>query len=303
MARTHPRAASRPPEYYRAFAGRKLREDNWSSRSLRARCAGQRDVLHARGMADAALDAAWPGGADNPGPETLRNVGGWVKCYALYLAMLRESAAKDRTGASQSLLHETIAAAQRDKPAPVHCADGAVRYVYPKGDVALEVLDEIDGVVQAATRAVQRLGGAAPPGTRAVLRSLAVRVWLAIVTHEGADLPFTPATEATYEPPDWTLAYAPQDLLAFVDAFRGVNAARLAVMGAAFPKQPGAEGLSFATFTGTFAGSKGLDPLDVAHRWSRARVVAVALSEALTSDAARKQADAEAAQRQAAGGR
>lgn len=282
MSRTARQAARRAD--FGAIAARGGPGD-WSAAGLRARCAGLRLVLPGRGVAEAALDAWWPGGDDNP-----RGGGAWVRCFARYSALAAEAGrgggagsgggAAGRTTADQAL-RTALAAALSDRPEAVALSSGTTVYVHPKSYVALEYCTALDVAVRCLQAAADQLLAPVAAVHVPVLRALAVRGWVWVVTHNAAGLPFDPHAPDTPLPPAWTCDVAPSDLFALTVAYQRVNAERLRVLGEAFPRDGTPSALGFEGFLGTYAGAKHLDPLQVLHAWSAGRVTAVAVSEAI----------------------
>lgn len=292
--------ASGLPSNLLAIAGTGAAGD-WSPRGLRARCAALANALKAQGESESTLAAWWPGGAQNPGRDRQRpwaaDAGAWIQCFATYHRLVhartrhRDALAEGNADA----LNAAIAAAATDQPEEVTCSDGAVRRVYPKGQVAIDEIIDLDlamGDLLLRQQALRREGDPAWLGLTA-RRALATRVWCWIATHPGPEVPYTDDTPADAVP-TWPDALAPQDLYALVAAYRRVNGEREAIMAKAFPRSPDGmpSRLDFVGFGVAWAGSKNRDPDEVLRRWSRPRLVAVATAEAVQHDEARKRAEA-----------
>lgn len=277
---------------------------DWSPRGLRARCAGLRLQLTTRDVDETILAAWWPGGAENPGKDrprpTEKDRGPWTLCFATYHRLVHDQAhARSAATAGQSeALNRAIADAAADRPETLVLSDGAMWQVYPKSEYALQELrylgDAIDRLTRLDVASVER-GVPVPPDTTA-LRSLAVRVWCWIITHPGPGLPY-PEDARDPEPPAALGLLAPQDHYALVAANHRVNGAREAIMARAFPRRSAdfASRLDFVGFLTAYADAKHLDPFDVLRRWSRGRVVAAAVSAAITADEAQQRAERERA--------
>lgn len=297
--RPRARAGSTSGPSYRQHVA-PVRPGDWSAGALRARCATLRSALAARGVSEDALARVWPGGEEN----AERGTGAWVSAYAALRALhaTQRTATAAAPAQDAAALRRVVAQSLADRPEPVTLTDGTRRLVCPKSLVALWHLDALDAAIArlAACDTVEREAGLDVQAP--ALRSLAVRVWAWIVTHEGPGMPFAPSAENP-EPPAWTAALAPEDVLALVAAHRRVHALRLAMLGQAFPRRADAGSaesrLSFEGFVGTFAADKGHDPLEVMEQWSLGRVVATAVSEAESHAVAQARAEAEQAARAA----
>lgn len=300
-----PRRATRsavgalPGAQYRAWASHS-RPGDWSARGLRARCGAIADQLLARGdRTEEQIDALLPGGARHHEP----GAGKWHLAYALLYGELRlADAQRERNDGPEAdrALRQALADAAADVPEHVECGDGVRRGVYPKSWAALEELRSLDSAVGALTgvTAIASEAGLLPPEGAGVLHSLAVRAWLWAVTHPGPGLPWPESGDAP-EPPAALGDLSPQDLLAIRAAYLRVNGTREAILARAFPRTRAgaASRLSFEGFLVSFAGSKHRDPLEILRQWSRARVVATAVSEAIAHEEAKARAEEEAARR------
>lgn len=279
---------------WRRHLARPTREGDWSVAGLGARCAQLRDHLAARGWAtEAELAEAWPparGGVD-----------AWQHAYATYCRFMGRAEARERSAtpegaaARDRALRAALAAALSDRPAPVALSTGQTVHVYPKSYVALELCAALGVAVGALQRAADALLPLDAAAHVPVVRALGVQVWCWAVTHPAAELPFSPHADVGPDAvPAWTAAIAPSDLYALWVAYHEVNRERLQLLAEAFPGDGRPSRLSFEGFLGTFSGEPGRDPLDVLHRWSVTRVVAVAVSGAIAAEEAAAAADAAA---------
>ena len=266
-------------------------ETRWTEPYLVERIRALRGTLLSRGESATALAGYAPGGADNSSTDPF---GGLVAEYALLrgrLAFLDWRDAAESARATQAL-DDALANA----PQSVTCADGAVRAVHPKSYHALRWCDALDGAL-APLRA--RLEGADPAHLEALAlaplaESLAVRLWAWILTHPDPGLPFDEGAPA--DPPAWTTALTPEDLLALWRAHHEVNRTRLALLAGLFPAEAEEESrLSLGGFLGTVAQELGQRPSEVLRRWSVGEALAQAVVAAQAAREARARAERDAA--------
>ena len=304
--------------FYQQFLAEGRSGDWETATGLRARCAALALALLADGADAALLAAGWPGGAENPGRTTSRKLGPWVRCMGAFRqhfgAVRTGRAAQSSAAAAQ--LQEALAAALADKPVPVRCADGTLLHAYPKSYVALEFLDALDGGV-GVLQLVQGLEETTTAGEAVVvamgvpiLRSDLAKLWYWIATDPSGALPFRRedfAQDRVQVPAEVEASFAarlPSDLAALVVGSQAANRHRAEQLVAAFPRQKGAapSRLAFSTYLGAFIGAKNPDAWQVLHEWPLTRVLAITLSEALTADETRRQAEAEATAKQGGAG-
>src|SRR5690606_38827068 len=101
--------------------------------------------------------------------------------------------------------------------------------------------------------------------TAPLARSLAVRLWAWILAHPDPGLPFDEAKPA--EPPEWTAALTPEDLVALLKAHVEVHHARVRLVASLFTSDQDADSrLSLSGFLGTVAQELGQRPSDVLTR-------------------------------------
>jgi hypothetical protein len=269
----------------------------WTTPAIRERCRNLRRSLTARGWDAAELTAYWPGGTENPG----RARGAWIFCYANLVGMLR--VADSRVAADPVALDQAVAEALAATPRLVALASGETRTVYPKSYHALRWLDALDrSLIDAATLAAQAEAADVPEQVKLatlapLVESLAVRLWAWVLTAGGADgpagLPFDDDAAAP-DPPAWTRALTPMDLLQLAQAHIAVNATRLRTITDGFPSATrGATRLSLSGFLGTAAQELAVRPMELLRRWSLGEVFAQSVTAAQAAREARERAEAE----------
>ena len=244
----------------------------------------------------------WPGGAENP----YRGYDGFIWCFAQFTRLCgRDEEATKRQDSEhmEGMLAEAVAAAAAATPVAVDCSDGETRNVYPKSYVALELLEGLAAVVERtraiAARALVDMGDGVTDDVALqtllpVTRSRAVCVWAWVITTEGPGFPWDGDAEAV-EPPQWTAALAPEDLLALHHAHQTVNRSRLSIMAAAFPADPGERSrLGLGGMLASYAHEKGRPPREVMRLLSVGEAVAGAIASYETGEVARRNADARA---------
>lgn len=210
----------------------------WDEEGLRQRCSDLRaTLLQARLATEPELDAYAPGGRENREP----GIGGWIYCYASYVGMARrEETPEERTRREDA--EAAVLAALRDEPEPVELVQceqgGAPRtlHVYPKSFHALCHLTARDRELLKLSVAAHVLSDSGLEENAQWGRELfaeisyqnQVMVWA--VTAEGPGLPF-PDTEPRPDPPAWTAALDPGDVIRVLRAHQLVNGKRIGLIG------------------------------------------------------------------------
>jgi hypothetical protein len=287
---------------YRALAAEATPGD-WrvSVAALQRRVAAQRVALERQGVDAGELAEWWPGGEQNPGRATSAACLLRALAHYQFAAGQRDAARaqrSERATGGDVRLQRAVAASLTDRSEPVELSVG-VKRVHPKSFRTHEVLSELDQEIAALahadlTVAEAALAAGVDPDDAPLygLRADAVAVWCWIVTTPGAGLPYDEHAPIP-EPPAWTRSLTALDVLVLAQAFRRVDHETLQIMSAAFPRSAdaGVSRLSFEGFLGTYAGSKGLDPLEVTRTWAVRRVVAAAVSEHVTQAEAQARVD------------
>lgn len=271
-------------------------EAGWSVATITERCRGLHGTLHARKVPTPELDAMAPGGAQN---QTADPLGAAVVWYALLRARfeLEQHRAAEQTARAQA----DVAAALVAEPVTVRLqAADAPTAVYPKSYHALRFLDTLDHALRRVVTIAQEGEDVGVEAFAPLVESLTVQLWAWILTHDGPELPFDEQGDA--EPPAWTRALTPDDLLTLLAAHLEVNRARVARIAQLFPgdsrEATHESRLSLAGFLGTTAQELGHRPFDLLRRWSVGEAFAQAAVAAQSAREARAAAD-EAAQRKA----
>lgn len=275
-----------------AAPGRRRRFD---VAGLRAECRELRGLCAAKALAtEEELAAYWPGGAEND----LGGADAWIYAYSQLARFLGRRELLERTReTAREALEGAVRAAAAAQPEPVSLTIGA-RAVHPKSAYALEWLTALDRTVAAIAGLLVEASDAVREHPSVVLphaaRALAVRTWAWVLTHSGPGLPWDDES-SPIDPPDWTGALAPEDLLLLDRAHRHVNAERLRIMAAAFPaSEDGSESTSRLALGGFLAGyahEHGQQPSDIVRRWSLGEVFAASIA----ASEAHRQAEARAA--------
>lgn len=268
--------------------------------ALRERCATlEHDLVSKKLVVPEAVAAVMPGGVNNPSTTP----SAWMRAFEQLVRMHAVGSAPGATRrasekASDDEIEDVLAAALADEPAQVECVDGATHQVYPKSYHALRWLDHLDAqlkvrmtIARAIADTPHPLEEVRAPMLAPLVESLAVRLWLWILTAETPGLPFA-EDEADPSPPEWTKEVAPNDLLRFLNAHHEVNGRRLALLSAAFPAESTSGGrLSLAGFLGAVSSEKGLKTRDVMRQWSLGSVFAAAIANAESNKLAREAAE------------
>lgn len=269
-------------------------ETRWTEPLLEERCRALRGTLRARGESDADLDALAPGGARNQISDPF---GAKLRWYALLegrLAFVEWKQDEERRRAEHAL-----AAALSNEPEAVTLSDGQPVAVYPKSYHALAWCDALDRALADAAQKAATLADLEVATAVPLVTSLATRLWAWILTCREPGLPFDEG--APPEPPEWTLALTPEDLLALLRAHVQVNRERIALVSSLFPPdREAASRLSLSGFLGTVAQELGHRPSDVLRRWSLGEAFAQAVVSAQAAREARQRAEDEAASRRTA---
>lgn len=264
----------------------------WSTSDVARRCREMRDAVRRRHAAsEEEVESYWPGGANN---QEANRKGRWIFCYANLVRMMGRTETRDADPA----VDRAIAAALAHEPIGVACADGVTRAVHPKSYHALRWLDALDRSLLDIAPMIAALDDSVEAtkvlSLAPLAESLAVRLWAWIITTGGAEgaatLPFD--EEQSPEPPDWTKALTPGDILALARAHAEVNARRLRIISEAFPAEAsGGSRLTLSGFLGTAAQELGARPADVLRRWSLGEVFAQAVTAAEAAREARARAE------------
>jgi hypothetical protein len=229
--------------------------------------------------------AVWPGGAENAEGTGLD---GWIWCFAQMVRLMGRSDPARETQALDAALARQLAA----QPLLVPMSDGETRGVYPKSYHALRFLDTLDRETvlvldRAAEANVDDLDGSMVVMLAPLAESLAVRLWMWVLTHPEPGLPFDDAGEMP-DLPEWTKSVKASDVLALARAHAQVNHHDLQTIAAAFP-QTGSNStsrLTLAGFIGTSADSLGVRPFEVMRRWSLGELFAQRVTAAEAQRAA-----------------
>lgn len=271
-------------------------ETRWTEPLIRERCRALHNTLSARGEPDTALAAWAPGGAENTGDDALGQVIVWYSLLRARLTFLDWRAAEEE-GRGESAL----AAALTNAPEPIKLSDGVARAVYPKSYHALKWCDSLDRALQDVVAKAMDMDADLDVRALAPLNeSLSVRLWAWILTHPDPDVPFDEGQPA--EPPAWTRALSPDDLLVLLNAHLQVNRVRIARIAALFPPEREAESrLSLAGFLGTVAQELGKRPIELLRQWSVGEAFAQAVVAAQSAREAHQQAERDARAKRAGG--
>lgn len=269
-------------------------EVRWSEPLLEERCRILRASLRARGESDADLDALSPGGSRNQISDPFGAKLHWYALLQGRLAFVDWKEEDDRRRAEQAL-----AAALSNEPVALTLEHGLLVAVYPKSYHALAWCDALDRSLTDVTEKAVALEDAEVATFVPLVRSLAARLWVWILTCREPGLPFDEG--APPEPPAWTMQLTAEDLLAVLRAHVQVNRERIALVATLFPAdREAASRLSLSGFLGTIAQDLGHRPSDVLRRWSLGEAFAQAVVAAQSAREARKRAEDEAAARRTA---
>jgi len=267
----------------------------WSDRDIRRRCKQLREQLAVAAVDVVSPDelaAYWPGGAEN----AIGGRGAWLWCWAQYIRLCdRMRPAHAAIDADEA--ERARSDAQQDLAVAVTLDSGHVVSVHPLGYVALEFLTTLDRSVTGAAELAAAVALHRTPASEQALaleplyRSFAVQVWAWVLTAGTAELPFDPLLEQP-DPPAWTHAMTPADLLKLFTAHRQVNAQRNLLVASLFPQDTQASvRLSLAGFIGAYAHEKGKDAATYMRRFSIGKLFAQAVSAAQQHEAARQAAE------------
>ncbi|MBK6455370.1 MAG: hypothetical protein IPF87_04745 [Gemmatimonadetes bacterium] len=268
----------------------------WSFRDLKARCRRLRDQLSIAAtdvITPEELAAYWPGGGEN----AQEGIGAWIFCYAQMVRLadrMREPTPAQRQGTLyRSEVALTDATLDRAETVPLEA--GEIVAVHPLSYEALELCATLNQVILFATEVAGQFAhqeSAASEELRAfqpLVRSTAVRLWAWVIT-AGPALPF-PVSADWPEPPEWTAAITPLDLLALAGAHRRVNSERTALVAQLMPDDhTTSQRLSLSAFVGAYAHEHGGDAAAYMRRFALGKLFAQAVSAARSIEASRKKA-------------
>lgn len=254
---------------------------------LEARCQLLEQSVRASGHIPAAeIDAVRPGGGQNP--DTSAH--GWLHFLCNLHRMHERGPAVVSTGgtlrwnpAAMEAVREALAA----EPVHLRLASGVEVAVHPKSEYALNRLVVIDRTLQFVVE--RRIAMEDEEPTPVVLQALRTAVDLqhrlesefaAIVCAPGADVPATPDANVWDLPlPPWTHTLEAVDLIAIRRAHLAVNLGRIHEITERSKQYANGAGSSLpvAAFLGVMASELGVQPRDLARRWSLGEVFAQAL--------------------------
>lgn len=270
---------------------------------LRASCDTLLRAVIAEGGVREEAEAHAPSGPENPDA----GVHGWLRynqqLHRLHAVLVGHGSGQGEPSKSRNHeLEGALAAGLAEEPVAVACDDGVVRFVHPKSYHALAWLDSLDrqylanaqaaaGVADLETVEDYRVHALAP-----LVSSLAVRLWLWILTSKGAGLPFD-ETAVHAKPPKWTETVTPEDLVKVFQAHLQVHQARLSIIARAFPSDTKAQSrLPLAGFIGTLAHESGQDARLLMRFHSLGKLFATSVTAAEGVREARRRADTAGAQ-------
>lgn len=267
----------------------------WTIEAIEGKCRVLRNTLQARRVSDPELDALAPGGAEN---QTTDPLGATVVWYAHLRARFAVEQLKEADADARAQADVGAALAGDGVPVRLSPVD-APSSVFPKSYHALRFCDALDHALRRVVATAQTLEELEVQALAPLTESLTVRLWAWILTHPGPALPFEDDTHA--EPPAWTHALTPDDLLALLAAHMEANGARIARIARLFPSGEAATEtrLTLAGFLGTVAQELGHRPFDVLRHWSVGEAFAQAAVTAQAAREAKERADADAAARKA----
>lgn len=272
-------------------------ETAWTPATIEERCRVLRHTLLARGEPQVRLDRYAPGGEENALTDAL---GAAIRQYMLLAARVQLLDWQEED--EQRRADRALTASLANTPAPLRLSADAMAAlavagvgapaVHPKSFHALSWCEALDGALRDVTMKAAALEDAEVAAMEPLLRSLAVRVWLWILLHPGASVPFDESENA--EPPEWTMAFTPDDILVVLRAHDAVHRERLQLIAAMFPRsEASAESrLTLSGFLGgPFAQEVNEKPSNVLHRWTLGEAFGQAVTAAESARAAREKAE------------
>lgn len=259
----------------------------WSVADLRRRCLTLREQLEVAAadvVSPAEVAAYWPDGKENPLTQAHSRKGQWIYCYA---SLVRLCDRLRTVPVDQGDAERARRDAQTDTPVPVVLSTGTTVYVYPKSYVALEFCQTLDRAILRVVALTSEAAGAEDEGSERVLalaplvRATAVLLWVWVITHPPAELPFPLYGSEDLSPPDWTHQLTGEDLLALWQAHRTVNGRRNALIASLMPDDVQAKTrLSLESFLGAYAHEHGADVAHLMERIALGKLFAQAVSAA-----------------------
>lgn len=270
---------------------------------LEARCAVLEHSVRNMATATAdAINAARPGGAENPD----RSAMGWL----YFFGALKTWQALGPTHQSKSALRwdgaamEDMRKALHAEPIFLTLESGRKVSVHPKGDYALSryVLDSI-ARNWAMERRVALLALDADEVTADSMDLLAKATELearvraeiiAILTHPGAGVPWTDDTIWDHAIPQWTRdEVTTLDSIAIERAHLEVNLFRINSVAERTKQfvEHGNDAMPLAAFLGTMSSDLGIQPAEIARRWSLGEVFASSLARFEATERAKAKAE------------
>jgi hypothetical protein len=247
-----------------------MADQSLSLEELRQGCQLLERALVETGEATTAeLDGARPGSTDYPA----LTADGWLRYYG-FLWAKRGAATPLSSPTGEAALAETMMAALAETPEDVVLESGETLAIYPKSPHAFWWLESLDAQLREVARAVTAAAADETPDGDKILaiaplmKSLALRLFVWILSHPGPELPFDDAGPAP-EPPDQFKRLGYSDIFAIFQAHNRVNKTRAEILALAFPSDEKTSArLPFAGFIAAVAAENGIQARVMLRRWS-----------------------------------
>jgi hypothetical protein len=247
---------------------------------IREKCRALVDYLRQAGTSAEALAVMEPGGPENPdsGPD------GYLRWYGLLSqAFARDQSRldyhKETDGKAEADAAAVAALAARPEIVTlVSPGERRTLEVHPKGLEALSAIRARDELLHGLTKLRGRIAKSAEASDvllvekvdRELADQLRLLVWA--VTHEGPKLPY--GISDSPDPPEWTGALDPWDILQVVNAHQRVNGKRLQALARLTAPGEGKDSApSWSVFAGSVAMELGIQPSVLLRDWSLAEVL------------------------------
>jgi hypothetical protein len=211
----------------------------------------------------------------------------WLRYYNwLGIMTGRRTPDPDRSPAAADEAKRALSEASANVPREVRLSSGQVVAVYPKSLFALEWLESLDHAYLSTVKACAEASALAVPADRTVAMlgplelGLARRLWAWVLTHPEPGLPFADIGPKP-EPPAWTAALQPEDVLALFEAHRHVHHTTLSIISTMFPREPDAASrLPLHGFLAAEARDRGARSGDLLRNWALGEIFATSVSAA-----------------------
>lgn len=256
----------------------------FTEKELRKRCAQLQTLLSHPTTPIATpeeIAGVWPKGQANH----YTGIDAWIWCWGQLTGFARRSEKRERADAHTDAITAAMSAASAGHAETITLANGQLLSVHPKGLHAgawIEGLAHFHANAQLAIASDLIAAGVDDAqGAQLMLalsKSKAVMMYLWIITHPGAGVPWDEDPTLS-DPPAHLQDLLGEDIIALNAADARVNGARTTLLAQAFPVESGERGrFGLAGMVSGYAHEHGISEAEVRSRLSIGKIVAGALA-------------------------